>query len=411
MQNDVPVTVTDCDDFHRVDTAAELLTPDDRRPNRILHHDPARPIVRSLSPARRGVDVFGDGRASEVDGWRFRDYPACPGDPYTPAWHGDPYTRAAFTFALDRGILLPGSTAIISADDRLIHPSVENFAYWGGIEHRELSIANVDGQLIWHSPPIDDADVIAVSAAGVAYMNYGHFLLDGLPLVYLLVNSMAGRLREDELAIVCPPLQPWQREILCLLNLDRLVRVIERPTRFGTLAGNSFLSQHVTCPTRYARTVFDALKFAVPSVADAPEKIFIVRTNQEARVMRNQDQLVQRMLRRGYTTIASEQYSIREQIQLFSRAKIVVGATGAGFANVGFAPPGAKVVEIMAESQPDQWMRRLSLLLAHRWHGYIHPVEETRGLQVAARFFPLFNFSFDLPLDDFEEALSIVEMT
>jgi capsular polysaccharide biosynthesis protein len=132
-----------------------------------------------------------------------------------------------------------------------------------------------------------------------------------------------------------------------------------------------------------------------PAATDAPEKIFIVRTNQAARVMRNQEQLVQRMLTRGYTAIALEQYSIREQIQLFSRAKIVVGATGAGFANVGFAPPGAKVVEIMAESQPDQWLRRFSLPLAHRWHGYIHPVDETRGLRVGARFFPLFDFSFD----------------
>lgn len=398
----VPVTVTTCDDFHHVDTAAELLTADDQHPNRILHHDPSRPIARSLWPAGRGVDIFGDGRASEVDGWRYEVY---------PNWHGDPYTRAAFTCALDRGIFIPESTMIISADDRLIHPSVENFAYWGGIEHRELSIANVDGQLIWRRPPIDDVDVIAVSTVGVAHMNYGHFLLDGLPLVYLLVNSVRGRLSEDRLAIVCPPLRPWQREILCLLNLDRFVRVVERPTRFGTLAGNSLLSKHVAFPTRYARTVFDALKFSVPAVADAPEKIFIVRTNQEGRVMRNQDQLLQRMLTRGYTTIAPEQHSIRKQIQLFSRAKIVVGATGAGFANVGFAPPGATVVEIMAESQPDQWLRRLSLLLAHRWHGYIHPVDETRGLRVAAQFFPLFNFSFDLPLDDFEEALSVVEMT
>jgi hypothetical protein len=393
--------VTSCDDFHRVDTVTQLLTADDRRPNRVLWHDPSRPIVRSLAPPRRGVQIFGDGQASEVDGWRYDVDPIRTKGPVS--------TRAAFTFAVDRGVFVPESTMIVSGDDRLVGPSVENFEFWGGIEHREPSVRNVDGQLFWHPGGVDGVAAVAVSVAGVAPHNYGHFLLDGLPLAYLLANSVAGGPGAERLAIVCPILRPWQREILAFLNLERLVHEVERPTRFDVLVGNSFLSQHVTFPTRYARVVFDALKFAVSTMAETPERIFLIRAAQRDRTMRNQDELVQRMVARGYTAIAPEQYSVREQIQMFSRASIVVGATGAGWANVGFAPPGAKLVEIIADCQPDQWIRRLSLLLGHRWHGYIHRVDEIRGMHVGIRWFPRFDFSFDLPLDDFEAALAVIE--
>ena len=202
----------------------------------------------------------------------------------------------------------------MSEDGKLIRPSIEHCGIWGGIEYVEPTIANVNGQLTWNPKAIDYVDCTAISAAGKVYPNYGHFLLDGLPLVYLLVNSIIRPSWEDRLAIVCPPLQPWHQEILSLLNLDRFVRIIRRPTRFKTLVGNSFLTHHVTYPTRFARLVFDALKFVVPSASEAPEKICIVRTNQTERVMRNADQLVERLVKRGYAPIAPEEYSVREQI-------------------------------------------------------------------------------------------------
>jgi hypothetical protein len=87
----------------------------------------------------------------------------------------------------------------------------------------------------------------------------------------------------------------------------------------------------------------------------------------------------------------------------------VVGATGAGLANVGFVPPAAKVVEIMPENHADQFIRRLSLVMGLRWYGYIHRADDVRGLRAGNRYFPSFNFSFELPLDDFERALDVVE--
>ena len=37
---------------------------------------------------------------------------------------------------------------------------------------------------------------------------------------------------------------------------------------------------------------------------------------------------------------------VREQIRLFSRASVIVGAHGAAFGNLVFAPAGAQVIEI-----------------------------------------------------------------
>src|SRR4029077_6574491 len=107
--------------------------------------------------------------------------------------------------------------------------------------------------------------------------------------------------------------------------------------------------------------------------------------------------------------IAAETYSVREQIRMFSRAKIIVGPTSAAFANVGFAPPRAKILEIMSECQPDQWTRRFSLLMSHRWYGYVARVDDYTRTRMGAGPLDLYDFSFELPLDDFEQALSTVE--
>jgi hypothetical protein len=404
------LTVTECDDFHSVENIIDLVIPDERHPNRVFHHDPRRSIETNPSPLCRGVTIFGDGQASSVDGWRFCTPPEWQGQ-FTrwPWWQGQPQTREAFSFAVDHGVFLPLSTAIISQQDKVINSTIEFCGMWGGLECLEPTIAKVDGQLTWNPNAADYVDCTAISMVGITYRNYGHFLLDGLPLVYLLVNSINRPAWEDRLAIVCPPLQSWHHEILSLLNLDRFVRIVQQPTRYKTLVGNSFFCQHVTYPTRFVRPVFDALKFVVPSAPEAPEKIFIVRKDETERVMRNSEQLVERMVKRGYVPVAPELYSVREQIRMFSRAKIIVGPTSAAFANVGFAPPRAKILEIMAEAQPDQWTRRFSFFLGHLWHGYVARVEDYNQRENDQGILDLYEFSYDLPLDDFEEALSTVE--
>ncbi|TXK21071.1 glycosyltransferase family 61 protein, partial [Pontibacter qinzhouensis] len=51
----------------------------------------------------------------------------------------------------------------------------------------------------------------------------------------------------------------------------------------------------------------------------------------------------------GFDNIISSKYSIIEKIQMFSRAEVVIGASGAGLINMLFCKPGTKLIEIFSE--------------------------------------------------------------
>ena len=391
------LTISDCSEFTPVASIDSLLDSDAASPHRIYRHDSE--LLTKMTPhgLTRGVNVFGNGEAPTILS--------------TP--QSDTLMRSAFSFAIDDGVLLPKSMAIVTQCGRLTEPSISNATYWGGLEYIEPLInRDSDGTLFasWNDDELCTVDAVAVSPFGIGHQNYGHFLFDGLPLSYLLMNS-TGRHRSGNVAIVTPSLTSWQREILDLLGLSQYIFSIEQPTRFRTLIGNSFLSQHVWYTTRYARTVFDALKFAVSAAQDAPEKIFIVRAHQNYREMRNLESVKTLLAGRGYTLVQPERHSIRDQIRLFSRARIVIGETGAGLANICFSPPGVKLLQIMPECYPDPWVRSCCHLFGHRWHVYLCKVldQDRPGLQVGGAFHPGAGFSFELPLDAFSGAIDAVE--
>jgi hypothetical protein len=79
-----------------------------------------------------------------------------------------------------------------------------------------------------------------------------------------------------------------------------------------------------------------------------PEKIFI-RRNSSARKLTNCAELEKLMISRGYVIVEPDSLTFLQQVQLFSNAKAIVGATGAAFANAIFSRPGTQVGVLMAK--------------------------------------------------------------
>jgi capsular polysaccharide biosynthesis protein len=55
---------------------------------------------------------------------------------------------------------------------------------------------------------------------------------------------------------------------------------------------------------------------------------------------------------------------------MFHRAKVVVGPTGAAFANVLYCQPGTLVVEIVPTPMAGKWIGWLCALTGSRWRPY-----------------------------------------
>jgi hypothetical protein len=73
-------------------------------------------------------------------------------------------------------------------------------------------------------------------------------------------------------------------------------------------------------------------------------KIYVPRAISQVRRIINAQQVEALMQKNGFEIIYPHHFSFPEQVELFSSAKIMVGATGAAFSNLVFMQPGTKAV-------------------------------------------------------------------
>ncbi|WP_409341770.1 glycosyltransferase family 61 protein [Paenibacillus sp. MBLB4367] len=82
------------------------------------------------------------------------------------------------------------------------------------------------------------------------------------------------------------------------------------------------------------------------------EKIFISRSLASNRRVTNEEQLFEILRPLGFKLVHLELYSVVQQAQVFSSAKLIVSPHGSGLTNLIFCRPGTKVVELFAPSFP-----------------------------------------------------------
>jgi capsular polysaccharide biosynthesis protein len=80
------------------------------------------------------------------------------------------------------------------------------------------------------------------------------------------------------------------------------------------------------------------------------EKIYIRRNSKGKRAL-NLLEVEGFLLEQGFTFIEPEKLSFAEQVILFTNAKIIVGSSGAGMANLMFCSPAAHVIILIGKSQ------------------------------------------------------------
>jgi len=74
-------------------------------------------------------------------------------------------------------------------------------------------------------------------------------------------------------------------------------------------------------------------------------RLYISRAH-SSRAIANEDMLLPLLFQHGFKAVFAEDMTIRQQLAMFSSAKIIVGAHGAGLTNILWLRPGAKVIEI-----------------------------------------------------------------
>ncbi|HQV89646.1 MAG TPA: glycosyltransferase family 61 protein [Nitrosomonas sp.] len=215
--------------------------------------------------------------------------------------------------------------------------------------------------------PVDTIEEAAVFTDAVS-QNYAHFMTEILPRIQMFVSGMqsdmplvidAG-LHTNLMAAIRLIVGKDRQLIELATGQEILVKNLwvmsvcgyvpfERRPGTESLAGHS---QGVFSPVALL-SMRDALRSSLQLSTEAQStvaggrKIFIRRNSGYRNVVNSQD-IENALVARGFEVVEPEKLTFAEQVALFSSAAVVVGATGAAFANLIFCNPKTRIIIMIA---------------------------------------------------------------
>jgi capsular polysaccharide biosynthesis protein len=229
--------------------------------------------------------------------------------------------------------------------------------------------------------------------------NFGHFMMDMVPLIQLALKQ--------NLSVISKPLLDWQKPIYRSIGLNPET-VITFPQRAVLLKEVLVSNRHNAVSTYAAspdhRRIFNSILQNVLKSEHATQqtaRIFISRGESRNRDIKNRNELEVALENEGFQTIRPEKLSFENQALLFSQAEIIVSEFGAVMANLVFCKPGTKIIEIIPENQNDPWSSHLCASMELEHVVLFHKVkDEDRELfEIAGRIHNNIFFKFDADIN------------
>jgi hypothetical protein len=183
--------------------------------------------------------------------------------------------------------------------------------------------------------------------------NYHHWVVDLLPRLGLVCRA-GFRAADFDHVIVNHAGRRYQLESLAALGIPqgKIIRADEGlHIRAATLVVPS-LKSHNQCLPR-ADAEYLRREFLGDAAARRPwRRLFITRRGAAIRRLTNESDLLPLLEEHGFEVVSPAELRLRDQARLFAEAEWIIGVSGAGFANLVFASPGARAVELA----PPQWL-------------------------------------------------------
>ncbi len=184
--------------------------------------------------------------------------------------------------------------------------------------------------------------------------NYGHFLFDALPP--LLWAERAGLLARH--APLSPLLSRWQRDLVARAGIRTALRevrddVVAVDHLILTTAQNHYLHRAGGMLRDLGGVL--AASAAGEAQGDGPP-VYLGRRWQTGRIIVNEAALLEGLRARGVRILQPGRMRVADQAAAVGGARILLGPSGAGLANLVFLAPGARVIEIRPGPVQEPWL-------------------------------------------------------
>lgn len=301
----------------------------------------------------------------------------------------------------------PATGAIVADDGAVFSTSISEAKYL----IRDISglpCANAAGEQVKLALPSGEQHLnkIMVTLPWGGLHNYGHFVLDCLPAVALLAS-----LKElSDHQFVFPPLKPWQRRHLDLLDI-RGAELSEDWCSADEIVFTSCMNHFMHWPQAIYNTLVDAQTARSYLRGEPRSKLYIRRRDREKRLFVSEMSLQRQLTDIGFQAICPEDLSVDDQIATFRSARIVVGCSGAALANTIYCPAGTVVVEIQPSLARGIWVRNICALRSLRWRPYFcHAQPAPVPLVIGGAVRIEHGITFDIDIDDFLSFLTKISV-
>jgi len=208
---------------------------------------------------------------------------------------------------------------------------------------------------------------LAQGASGVS--NYYHWLFDLLPKIKLY--SEVYTISELNY-LYTSKLKNFQAESLIPLNLDKIkiidiinYRHIEADEIICTDHPNYYEGFIENESKKIPKWIVEWLRDTYLDYAkkfECNDKIFIDRSSVLSKHCQfvNYVEISDFLIKKGFTSYKTENLTFFEEIYLFKNANFIIGAHGAGFANLAFCREGTKIIEVRPNDRKNSLYERIS---------------------------------------------------
>lgn len=199
-------------------------------------------------------------------------------------------------------------------------------------------------------PPVERIEGTIAIVAGLSANVYFHWMVDILPRIEILRQG-GWNWEQIDGFVVNQCRHPFQRETLKRMGIPehKIIESDRHPhIQADRLIVPSFPGE-LGLPSPWVieflrQTFLQENVVTTPS----PERIYISRSKAGYRRLFNEAEVLVLLQAYGFVSVALEDLSLDEQINLFRNAKAIVAPHGSGFTNILFCQPGTQVVELVS---------------------------------------------------------------
>lgn len=182
--------------------------------------------------------------------------------------------------------------------------------------------------------------------------NYHHWMIDLLPRIGM-VKRAGFPISSFDHVIVNTSGRAYQRETLSALGVREQQIIQAGPSlrlQPDQLVVPSLKSTNELMSAEDVRFLRDHFLPAANKERGAGRRYFLSRKDAPSRRLQNEEEVFQFLKPLGFEMLSLSGRTVAEQAELFSQAEILIGPSGAAFANLVFAPAGTRVLELASPS-------------------------------------------------------------